>query len=190
MSSAEIYQFPGCEERETFADYWEYCQQMESLLTEQEAFRRFSMTPEDYFRKSGWVYVLTNPLMRADVFKIGMTTGRIQSRMRQLYSTGVPVEFECIYAHWFSNCVQAEKFVHSELSEYRVSESREFFCAELQQIKFAIMRVDCIGDVHPDHMVDVACARHEYATANERVNGKLVIEKLTPLEFDLEECPF
>lgn len=43
----------------------------------------------------GIVYVLTNPAMPGLV-KIGMTTrSDIDARMKELYSTGVPVPFDC-----------------------------------------------------------------------------------------------
>ncbi len=46
----------------------------------------------------GVVYVLTNPAMPG-LTKIGQTTQEdIAARMSQLYSTGVPVPFECRYA--------------------------------------------------------------------------------------------
>ena len=44
------------------------------------------------------VYVLTNPAMPGLV-KIGMTDrDDVQRRMRDLYSTGVPLPFECVIA--------------------------------------------------------------------------------------------
>ncbi len=46
----------------------------------------------------GIVYLLTNPVMPGLV-KIGMTTQEdIERRMRELYTTGVPVPFECQFA--------------------------------------------------------------------------------------------
>lgn len=43
----------------------------------------------------GMVYLLTNPVM-PDLVKIGMTTQEdIDKRMKELYTTGVPVPFEC-----------------------------------------------------------------------------------------------
>ena len=46
----------------------------------------------------GIVYVLTNPAMPGLV-KIGKTSrGSIDVRLNELYSTGVPVPFECAFA--------------------------------------------------------------------------------------------
>ena len=43
---------------------------------------------------NGIVYVLTNPAMPG-IVKIGRTQSDLGSRLSQLYSTGVPVPFEC-----------------------------------------------------------------------------------------------
>ena len=44
------------------------------------------------------VYVLTNPAMPG-IVKIGMTEREdVQRRMTELYSTGVPLPFECVIA--------------------------------------------------------------------------------------------
>ena len=46
----------------------------------------------------GIVYLLTNPVMPGLV-KIGMTTQKeIEQRMKELYTTGVPLPFECQFA--------------------------------------------------------------------------------------------
>ena len=46
----------------------------------------------------GIVYILTNAAMPGLV-KIGMTArAEIEARMNELYSTGVPLPFECSYA--------------------------------------------------------------------------------------------
>ena len=46
----------------------------------------------------GIVYLLTNPVMPGLV-KIGMTTQQeVDKRMKELYTTGVPVPFECSFA--------------------------------------------------------------------------------------------
>lgn len=59
----------------------------------------------------GIVYLLTNPCMPGLV-KIGMTTQEdIDKRMRELYTTGVPVPFECQFACKVNNkdCAKIEK---------------------------------------------------------------------------------
>ncbi len=80
------------------------------------------------------VYALTNPSMPGLV-KIGKTTQAvISSRMRQLYSTGVPVPFECIYAVQVDACTKVESSLHVAFGPYRINPSREFFKIEPEQV--------------------------------------------------------
>lgn len=190
MPSEKIRQFPGCDSGETFADYWEYCQDIGAFQSKREAYARFHMTPEQYFRNCGWVYVLANPFLIKGIYKVGRTTGRIERRMRQLYTTGLPGEFECLYTQWFADCITAERYTHSILEGRRVSDSREFFQADLKQIKHAIMEVSTLGEMHPDHMLSLAQNRHNHAISHEKVNGRLAVPEPAPVDFDLEELPF
>ncbi|MCC8019122.1 MAG: GIY-YIG nuclease family protein [Rikenellaceae bacterium] len=78
---------------------------------------------------SGIVYVLTNPAMPG-IVKIGMTNrDNIEERMRELFSTGVPVPFECNYACTVSakDCPKIEKALHQAFAPSRVHPVREFF---------------------------------------------------------------
>ncbi len=62
----------------------------------------------------GIVYILTNPLFKDNVVKIGVTTRDIKSRMRELGSeTGVPCPFECYVAYEIDNYKTVEKIMHT-----------------------------------------------------------------------------
>ncbi len=77
----------------------------------------------------GIVYVLTNQAMPG-IVKIGMTTrNSIDERMRELFSTGVPVPFECAFACYVqaSKCSEIEKALHTAFAPNRVHSGREFF---------------------------------------------------------------
>ncbi|MCQ2200021.1 MAG: GIY-YIG nuclease family protein [Paludibacteraceae bacterium] len=85
----------------------------------------------------GIVYLLTNPVMPGLV-KIGMTTREdIDTRMKELYSTGVPVPFECVYACRVKNtdCAKIEKALHTAFSPQRINANREFFKIQVEQAK-------------------------------------------------------
>lgn len=85
----------------------------------------------------GIVYLLTNPVMPGLV-KIGMTTREdMDTRMKELYSTGVPVPFECQYACRVkkSDCAKIEKALHTAFSPQRINANREFFRIQLEQAK-------------------------------------------------------
>lgn len=78
---------------------------------------------------NGYVYILTNPAMPGLV-KIGMT-GRenLDVRLRELYSTGVPVPFQCAFAAKVrkNDCARIERALHVAFAPYRINENREFF---------------------------------------------------------------
>jgi len=73
------------------------------------------------------VYALTNSAMPG-IVKIGKTTqADISLRMGQLYSTGVPVPFECVYAVQVDDCTKVESALHVAFSPNRINPNREFF---------------------------------------------------------------
>lgn len=85
----------------------------------------------------GIVYLLTNPVMPGLV-KIGMTTQKdIDKRMKELYTTGVPVPFECQFACRVkkSDCSKIEKALHTAFEPQRVNANREFFRIQVVQAK-------------------------------------------------------
>ena len=75
------------------------------------------------------VYVLSNPAMPG-LLKIGRTDkDDLSQRMKDLYATGVPLPFDCVYA-----CVvnakdnaTVEKALHEKFAKHRVNPRREFF---------------------------------------------------------------
>ena len=85
----------------------------------------------------GIVYLLTNPVMPGLV-KIGMTTQEdIERRMRELYTTGVPVPFECQFACKVkkTDCAKIEKALHMAFAPQRINANREFFRIQVEQAK-------------------------------------------------------
>lgn len=76
---------------------------------------------------SGYVYILMN-LSMPDLVKIGLTTRTLDERITELSgATGVPTPCILIYRRFFENCLVAENKMHSLLSDYRLSNNREFF---------------------------------------------------------------
>ena len=75
------------------------------------------------------VYVLTNPAMPG-IVKIGKTTrDNPQVRMNELYTTGVPLPFECAIAINTEDeqASNLEIALHTAFGPYRLNPSREFF---------------------------------------------------------------
>ena len=60
----------------------------------------------------GIVYVLTNPAMPGMV-KIGKTGREVEARLNDLYTTGVPLPFECVYAARVADMDKVEKAFHN-----------------------------------------------------------------------------
>lgn len=85
----------------------------------------------------GIVYLLTNQSMPGLV-KIGMTTQKeIEQRMKELYTTGVPLPFECQFACKVkkSDCAKIEKALHTAFAPQRINANREFFRIQVEQAK-------------------------------------------------------
>lgn len=104
----------------------------------------------------GIVYLLTNPAMPGLV-KIGMTTQEdIDKRMRELYTTGVPVPFECQFACRVKkgDCGKIEKALHTAFAPQRINANREFFRIQVEQAK-AILELFHHVDVTEDVAVEI-----------------------------------
>lgn len=71
------------------------------------------------------IYILTNEAMPGYV-KIGRTDN-LEQRIRQLYTTSVPLPFECFYACTVKDAAFVEKQLHEAFLDQRVPTKREFF---------------------------------------------------------------
>lgn len=83
----------------------------------------------------GIVYVLSNRAMPGLV-KIGMTTRpELDTRLKELYTTDVPVPFDVEYACEVkaSDCNKIEKALHTAFDPQRVNINREFFQIKKEQ---------------------------------------------------------
>lgn len=83
------------------------------------------------------VYVLTNEAMPG-IVKIGRTSGGVQERMRSLFSTSLPLPFECAYAAEVSDATFVERTLHALFSDHRVSPNREFFRLTSEKVIIAL----------------------------------------------------
>jgi hypothetical protein len=83
---------------------------------------------------------LTNAAMPGMV-KIGMTSiDSVGTRLKQLYTTGVPVPFELAFACRVENHDEVEKALHIAFGPNRVNPMREFFSIDPEQA-IAILRL-------------------------------------------------
>lgn len=73
------------------------------------------------------VYVLKNEAMPG-LIKIGITQRNdIRERMNELYSTGVPLPFKCLWAGEVCDCKEIESLIHNAFQDHRINVKREFF---------------------------------------------------------------
>lgn len=96
------------------------------------------------------VYVLTNPAMPG-IVKIGMTDGPdVLHRMGALYTTGLPLPFDCVIAREIEDrkAAEIERALHAAFEPYRINPSREFFQVEPEQVE-VLLRVMPGRDVTP-----------------------------------------
>lgn len=106
----------------------------------------------------GYVYVLSNPVM-PNVVKIGRTTRDVDQRAIELFQTGVPVPFKVEGSVCSPDCETLEAFVHHELREKRISDSREFFACCAHEALFCIENAlreqveDWLEDFIPDQTI-------------------------------------
>lgn len=94
------------------------------------------------------VYVLTNPAM-PNLTKIGKTRQEdVVTRLGQLYTSGVPVPFECAYACKVRDCTEVEDSLHVAFGNTRVNPKREFFKIEPERV-IAVLKLLALENVTP-----------------------------------------
>lgn len=96
----------------------------------------------------GIIYILSNPCM-PNIIKIGRTNQEdVKMRMAQLYTTGVPVPFQCEYAAVVKDMDRVERALHIAFGPNRLNPKREFFEIDALQA-IAIIKLLEIEDVSP-----------------------------------------
>lgn len=128
----------------------------------------------------GIVYVLTNPCMPG-IVKIGMTErSEMDSRLRELYTTGVPLPFDCKFACKVnkSECGKIEKALHTAFAPQRVNANREFFRI-LPEQAIAILELF----KHEDVTEEVAQEIENDLTPEDKAAQEKSRSKRPPLDF-------
>jgi hypothetical protein len=75
---------------------------------------------------AGYVYILINSSMPG-LIKVGRTYRDSKARARELHSTGVPTPFEVAFELFSEDHEVLELKLQKQISDFRVSENREFF---------------------------------------------------------------
>lgn len=133
--------------------------------------------------EQGLIYILTNPAMPGLV-KIGKTNrADVKQRMFELYSTGVPVPFDCAYAAKVNDPDKVESALHTAFSPNRINAKREFFSIEpLQAI--AILKLLEIAD-----QTQEVSEEPELVDATSREAGDALRKKRPNFNFEEMQIP-
>ncbi len=88
------------------------------------------------------IYILTNESMPGYI-KIGFTTNPdVESRLKQLDRTGVPLPFEIYYKAEVCDARKDEEWLHSIFADRRVRDNREFFKINPELATLALKRIE------------------------------------------------
>jgi T5orf172 domain len=88
----------------------------------------------------GYIYCMSNEYM--NVLKIGWTKGGPLFRAKQLFTTGVPCEFEVKFSKRVKNPQKIEKDIHDILRNKRLSPRREFFKVTEEEVKHIFYEIE------------------------------------------------
>lgn len=81
---------------------------------------------------AGYIYIMRNPALEKDIFKIGLTTKKTDVRAKQLSKTSIPDHFHTMREWMVRDCIKAEKEIHELLKRYRIDPRREFFKMDMK----------------------------------------------------------
>lgn len=117
------------------------------------------------------VYVLTNSAMPGLV-KIGYTAQEdANTRIGQLYTTGVPVPFKLEFACKVKNADEVEKALHVAFAPNRINPRREFFQMDPEQA-IAILRLLHVEEATTEVESQPSPVDEESKTAGERLKSR------------------
>lgn len=123
----------------------------------------------------GIVYVLTNPAMPG-IVKIGKTArGSVDARLSELYSTGVPVPFECAFAGRVSDEGRVEKAFHLAFGPYRINPKREFFEIEPEQA-IALLELLITENVTPQLQLEADSVDSSAKEASKKLKARRPVQ--------------
>ena len=101
-------------------------------------------------RISGYVYIISNPSFKKNIYKIGMTKRTVKTRIAELFTTGVPTPFvvEMKIAH--KKPEDLEKYLHMKFHKLRINKRREFFLVPLSTIRAELNHLNLLWCVKED----------------------------------------
>jgi hypothetical protein len=126
-------------------------------------------------QNTGIVYVLTNPAMPGLV-KIGKTSrDSVDARLGELYTTGVPVPFECVFAGRVEDEHKVERAFHLAFGPYRINTKREFFQIEPEQA-ITLLELMTDEDVTPQLQKEAESVDIESKDASKKLKARRPVQ--------------
>ena len=125
------------------------------------------------------VYILTNEAMPG-LIKIGCTNVDLASRIKQLYSTGVPLPFELFYACEVSDGPSVEDKLHDAFGDHRISKGREFFRLAPERAKAALSLAQIRKVMLGDEIFETNEIKEEVEAAKRRRKFRLSMLGIPP----------
>lgn len=102
-------------------------------------------------KKSGCLYIASNPAFLSNLLKIGITCEDLDTRFEQLSKpTGVPDEFRLVYSCEVSDVLKAESRIHLLLRDYRYNPRKEFFKISKHKAISVLERVRMLLEYNPN----------------------------------------
>lgn len=128
-------------------------------------------------KEPGYVYILTNPSFKDEIVKIGLTSGTVEKRMKELHTTGVPTPFEKYASIKTRKYEEVERFMHHSLSLLcegsRVNDNREFFrIGPEKALSFMLEIADLLDDAEVTACTDRARTDRAEIARKKSLSGK------------------
>lgn len=81
----------------------------------------------------GYIYILTNPSLKDNCLKIGLSRVGVKERAFCLSrSSSIPLDFQIQFESPVEDVITAERRIHLLLDQYRVNPSKEFFSLHIK----------------------------------------------------------
>lgn len=111
-------------------------------------------------QKCGYIYIISNPSLGKDVYKIGLTrriNNMAEERIKELSGSNVPFVFSPNCIMWSDDVFKLESDLHREFIQYKlnkVKSHREFFKIPLEEIEKVIKEKYCSDAVFDYEIID------------------------------------
>ena len=107
------------------------------------------------------------------IVKIGMTSrADMDNRLKELYTTGVPQPFECVYACKVDCFKELEQALHEAFEPQRINPNREFFRIKPSQA-IGILKLFNRGNITAEVVKEMENDISEEEQNNQRKNAVL-----------------